>query len=89
MKNSDSAKELALSVKGDTRGTTEAVRSALEKLTTDEAKVTVLHSGVGDVTENDVMLASASNGVIIAFKTSVPESSRAVAPRVASIASAK
>ena len=79
MKNSDSAKELALIVKGDTRGTTEAVRSALEKLTTDEAKVTVLHSGVGDVTENDVMLASASNGVIIAFKTSVPESSRAVA----------
>ena len=79
MKNSDSAKELALIVKGDTRGTTEAVRSALEKLTTEEAKVTVLHSGVGDVTENDVMLASASNGVIIAFKTSVPESSRAVA----------
>jgi translation initiation factor IF-2 len=79
MKNSDSAKELALIVKGDTRGTTEAVHAALEKLTTDEAKVTVLHSGVGDVTENDVMLASASNGVIIAFKTNVPESSRAVA----------
>ena len=79
MKNSDSAKELALIVKGDTKGTTEAVHAALEKLTTDEAKVTVIHSAVGDVTESDVNLAYASNGIIIAFKTSVPESSRAEA----------
>ena len=79
LQNNNSSKELPLIVKGDTRGTTEAVRSALEKLSTDEVKVNVIHNGVGDVTENDVMLASASNGIIIAFKTSVPEPTRAMA----------
>ena len=79
MKKNKNANELAIIVKGDTMGTTEAVRSALEKLTTEEAKVTIIHSGAGDVTESDVNLAFASNGVIIAFKTNVPESSRAAA----------
>ena len=80
MQNNDSSqKELPLIVKGDTKGTTEAVKAALEKLSTDEVKVKVLHNAVGDVTENDVNLASASKGIIIAFKTSVSEATRAIA----------
>ena len=77
--NGSSVKELPLIVKGDTKGTTEAVKAALEKLSTDEVKVKILHYAVGDVSENDVNLASASKGIIIAFKTSVTESTRALA----------
>jgi translation initiation factor IF-2 len=72
-------KELPIVIKGDTQGTTEAVCGALERLSTGEVKVTILHYGVGDVNDNDVMLASASSAVVVAFKVHVPESSRALA----------
>ncbi|MGE5397891.1 MAG: translation initiation factor IF-2 [Chitinophagales bacterium] len=60
-------KELNLIVKGDVQGSVEAVTQSLLRLTTDEVKVNVIHSGVGAITENDVTLASASNAIIIGF----------------------
>ena len=60
-------KELNLVVKADVQGSVEALLQALSKLSTDEVRLKIIHSGVGAVTENDVMLASASNGLIIGF----------------------
>ena len=62
-----SIKELNIILKADVQGSSEAVEQALAKLNTDEVKVNVLHSGVGGVSESDVMLASASNAIIIGF----------------------
>jgi len=60
-------KELNLIVKGDVQGSIEALNQSLDRLSTDEVKVNVIHTGVGAVTESDVMLASASNAIIIGF----------------------
>jgi translation initiation factor IF-2 len=60
-------KELNLVVKADVQGSVEALLQALNKLGTDEVRLNIIHSGVGAVTENDVMLASASSGLIIGF----------------------
>jgi translation initiation factor IF-2 len=60
-------KELRVILKGDVHGSVEAVQDALERLSTDEIKVRVIHGAVGTITETDVMLASASNAIIIAF----------------------
>ncbi len=60
-------KELNLVVKSDVKGTIEAVKQSLLKLSTEEVKVRVIHEGVGGITESDVMLASASNALIIGF----------------------
>jgi translation initiation factor IF-2 len=60
-------KELNLVVKADVQGSVEALRDALLKLATDDVKVNVIHSGVGAVSETDVMLAKASGAIIVAF----------------------
>ncbi len=60
-------KELGLIVKADVQGSVEALRQSLEKLSTDSVKVRVLHGGAGAITETDVILASASNAIIIGF----------------------
>lgn len=60
-------KELNLVIKGDVQGSVGAIISSLEKLNTDDVKVNVIHSGVGTITESDVMLAETSNAVIIGF----------------------
>jgi translation initiation factor IF-2 len=60
-------KELSVVIKADTQGSVEAIRDSLLKLSTDEVKVDVLLSGVGAVTESDVMLAKASSAIIVAF----------------------
>jgi translation initiation factor IF-2 len=60
-------KELQVVLKADTRGSVEALRDALLKLSRDEVKVDVLLAGVGAVTESDVMLAKASGAVVVAF----------------------
>jgi translation initiation factor IF-2 len=60
-------KDLNLIVKGDVQGSVEAVTTSLEKLSNDEVRVKVIHSGVGTVTESDLSLASASNALIIGF----------------------
>jgi len=59
--------ELKLILKTDTQGTAEAIKSSVEKLSNPEVKVAVIHQGVGNITENDVLLASASNAVILGF----------------------
>ncbi len=60
-------KELPLVIKADVHGSVEALCDALQKLATDAVKVNVIHSGVGAVTETDVMLAKASGAIVIAF----------------------
>ncbi|MDD4773247.1 MAG: translation initiation factor IF-2, partial [Eubacteriales bacterium] len=64
---SEGVKELKIIVKADVDGSAEAVKSSLEKLSNDEVKVRIIHIGVGGITENDVMLASASNAIIVGF----------------------
>lgn len=61
------AKELAVVIKGDVDGSVEALSDALFKLSTDKVKVRVIHKGVGAITESDVLLAAASNAIIIGF----------------------
>ncbi|MBQ8935046.1 MAG: translation initiation factor IF-2 [Oscillospiraceae bacterium] len=60
-------KELKIIVKADVQGSAEAVRQNLEKLSNDEVRVRVIHSGVGAINESDVMLASTSNAIIVGF----------------------
>jgi len=60
-------KELPLIIKADVQGSVEVLADTLSKLSTDRVKVKVIHAGVGAVTETDVLLASASNAVIIGF----------------------
>lgn len=60
-------KTLSIIVKADVQGSAEAVKSSLEKLTNEEVKVSVIHTGVGAINEGDVMLAAASNAIIIGF----------------------
>ncbi len=63
----DETHELLVVVKADVRGTLEAICEALENLSTDRVALRVLHSGIGGITESDVMLASASNAQVIGF----------------------
>jgi translation initiation factor IF-2 len=60
-------KELPLIIKGDVQGSVEALTETLNKLSTDKVKIKVIHAGVGAITETDVLLASASNAVIVGF----------------------
>lgn len=62
-------KSLSLIIKADVQGSYEALANALEKLSTEEVKVNILHSGVGAITESDINLALASNAVVIGFNT--------------------
>jgi translation initiation factor IF-2 len=59
---------LKVVIKGDDAGCVEALRDSLEGLSTDEVKIEVIHTGVGEISENDVMLASASSAVVIGYK---------------------
>ncbi|MBQ6895130.1 MAG: translation initiation factor IF-2, partial [Clostridia bacterium] len=60
-------KTLDIIVKADVQGSVEAVRQSLERIANEEVKVNVIHGAVGAVTESDVMLASASNAIIVGF----------------------
>ncbi|HIU48210.1 MAG TPA: translation initiation factor IF-2 [Candidatus Avimonoglobus intestinipullorum] len=60
-------KELNVIIKADVQGSVEAVRQSLEKLSNDEVRVRAIHGGVGAVNESDVMLANASNAIIVGF----------------------
>ncbi|HKP00349.1 MAG TPA: translation initiation factor IF-2 [Nitrospiraceae bacterium] len=62
-----SVKELALVIKSDVQGSAEALTAGVEKLATDAVKLRVIHSGVGGITESDVLLAAASNAIIVGF----------------------
>lgn len=64
-------KELNIVVKADVQGSIEPIKDSLQRLSTEEVQVNLIHTGSGNVTESDVMLAIASNGLIIAFNTDV------------------
>ena len=74
-------KELSLIVKADVQGSVEAVTQSLEKLSNDEVRVRVIHGGVGGIKESDVMLASASNAIIIGFNVRPDQTAEEIAAR--------
>lgn len=75
------ASELDLVIKGDVQGSVEAIIGSLQKLGTDEVKVRLLHTAVGGITESDVVLANASNGLIIGFNVRANPQARDLARR--------
>ena len=72
-------KELNVILKTDVQGSIEPIRNSLEQLGTDEVKVRLIHSGTGNISESDVMLATASNGLIIGFNVTATEGARKLA----------
>ena len=74
-------KELDLIVKADVQGSVEAVKNSLTKLSNDEVVVKVIHAGVGAINESDVILASASNAIIIGFNVRPDNLAKEIAER--------
>ena len=74
-------KELNVIVKADVQGSVEAVKQSLEKLSNDEVRVRAIHGGVGAVNESDVMLANASNAIIVGFNVRPDAGASAAAER--------
>ena len=74
-------KELNVIIKADVQGSVEAVRQSLEKLSNDEVRVRAIHGGVGAVNESDVMLANASNAIIVGFNVRPDAGAAAAAER--------
>lgn len=72
-------KTLAAIIKTDVQGSLEALTSSLQKLSTDEVRVNVLHSGVGGIAESDINLAIASNAIVIGFNTRADAGARKLA----------
>ena len=79
--HASTTKELPLVIKADVQGSVEAIVSALNKLSTDEIRVRVLHSGVGAITESDVTLAASTGAPIIGFNVRPNSKAREVADR--------
>jgi translation initiation factor IF-2 len=75
------AKELALVVKADVHGSAEAIVGALDKLSTEDVKINILHAGVGGINESDVTLARASDALIIGFSVRANPQARELARR--------
>lgn len=74
-------KELNIIIKGDVDGSIEALSDSLQKLSTDQVQVNVIHKSVGQISESDVMLAAASEAVIIGFQVRPSQSARKIAER--------
>lgn len=74
-------KDLNLILKGDVQGSVEVLADSLQKMSTEKVRVRVLHSGVGAITESDILLASASNAVVIGFNVRPDRKSAEVAER--------
>ena len=72
-------KALNIIVKGDVQGSVEAVKQSLLKLSNDEVRVNILHSGAGAITESDVMLADSSNAIIVGFNVRPDTKAKALA----------
>ena len=73
------AKELRIVLKADVSGSLGAITHALEQLDQDEVRINVLHEAAGDVTDNDIMLATASNAIVVAFNSGVTDTARRAA----------
>ncbi len=74
-------KELNLIVKGDVDGSIEALSDSLLKLSTEEIQINIVHKGVGQISESDVLLASASDAIIVAFQVRPSSSARQLAEK--------
>ena len=74
-------KDLNLILKGDVQGSVEVLADSLQRMSTEKVRVRVLHSGVGAITESDVLLASASNAVVIGFNVRPDRKSAEIAER--------
>jgi translation initiation factor IF-2 len=77
--SSGKVKELALILKTDVQGSVEPIRNSLERLSSPEVQLKIIHSSTGNITEGDVMLALASGGLIIGFNTNVDTGARRLA----------
>jgi translation initiation factor IF-2 len=73
------AKELRIILKADVSGSLGAITHALGQLPTDEVKLNVLHEGAGEISDNDILLASASNAIVVGFNTTISETARRAA----------
>jgi translation initiation factor IF-2 len=73
------AKELRIILKADVSGSLGAITHALEQLNQDDIRINVLHEGAGDITDNDIMLAAASNAIVVGFNTKITDTARRAA----------
>jgi translation initiation factor IF-2 len=73
------AKELRIILKADVSGSLGAITHALEQLGQDDIRLNILHEGAGDITDNDIMLASASNAIVVGFNTKITDTARRAA----------
>lgn len=72
-------KELRIVFKADVQGSLEAIKHSLESLSSDEVRIRILHEGAGEITDNDVLLASASDAIIVGFNTRLDPQARRTA----------
>ena len=79
--NEGQVKELNIVIKADVQGSVQAVKQSLEKLSNEEVAVRVIHGGVGAITESDIMLAAASNAIIIGFNVRPVPSAESLAEK--------
>jgi len=77
--NAGKVKELNVVLKTDVQGSLEPIRTSLERLGTDQVKVRIIHGATGNITESDVMLASASSGLVLGFSVTATEGARNLA----------
>jgi len=73
------AKELRIILKADVSGSLGAITHALDQLPTDEVKLNILHEGAGEISDNDILLASASNAIVVGFDTTISDTARRAA----------
>jgi translation initiation factor IF-2 len=73
------AKELRVILKADVSGSLGAITHGLEQLDQDDVRINVLHEAAGDITDNDIMLATASNAIVVGFNTAITETARRAA----------
>jgi translation initiation factor IF-2 len=73
------AKELRIILKSDVSGSLGAITHSLDQIATDEVKINVLHEGAGDITDNDILLASASDAIVVGFSTGITPTARRTA----------
>ncbi len=72
-------KELGIILKADVQGSLGAIRHALEQVQTDEVRINILHEATGDISDNDILLASASNAIVVGFNTKLDPQARRTA----------
>ncbi|MFH1475848.1 MAG: translation initiation factor IF-2 [Chloroflexota bacterium] len=73
------AKELRIILKADVSGSLGAITHALGQIQSDEVRISILHEGTGDITDTDILLASASNGIVVGFSTKIDPQARRTA----------